>query len=339
MARWARAMIRFRWAVLTVWILAILAGGFAASGLSSLLTNRFALPGSDSEKAADILKSRFGEKPEGSFSLVAKADDGGNAAGLVPKLRAAAERAAGKLPTGQVAEVHAASSDVATATIISQLQTADAKGHTGAMRSAAGSIPGAQVYLTGQAAIEHDLEPVQNHDLLVGELFIAIPIAMLILIYVFGTLAFLLPFLLAAAAIPVTLGFVWVAAHYMTLSTYIQNMVMLIGLGIAIDYTLLMVSRYREEHRAGGDRIEAVERTMETAGRAVVFSGTAVAIGLALMLVMPVPFMRGFGTAELIIPLVSVLAAVTLLPVLMYWLEDRLDRVRFIPKRLADRRA
>jgi RND superfamily putative drug exporter len=78
---------------------------------------------------------------------------------------------------------------------------------------------------------------------------------------------------------------------------------------------------------------------METAGRAVVFSGTAVAIGLALMLFMPVPFMRGFGVAGLLIPLVSVLAAVTLLPVLMYWLEDRLDRVRFIPKRLAERRA
>jgi putative drug exporter of the RND superfamily len=339
MARWARTMIRFRWAVLTVWVVAILAGGFAASGLSSLLTNRFALPGSDSENAATILKSRFGEKPEGSFSLVAKADQGGSAVALVPKLRAAAERAAEKLPTGQVAEVHVASRDVATATIISQLQTADAKGHTGAMRSAAGSIPGAQVYLTGQAAIEHDLEPVQNHDLVVGELFIAIPIAMLILIYVFGTLAFLLPFMLAAAAIPVTLGFVWVAAHYMTLSTYIQNMVMLIGLGIAIDYTLLMVYRYREEHRAGGSRIEAVERTMETSGRAVVFSGTAVAIGLALMLFMPVPFMRGFGIAGLLIPLVSVLAAMTLLPVLLYWLEDRLDGVRFLPARLYERRA
>ena len=78
---------------------------------------------------------------------------------------------------------------------------------------------------------------------------------------------------------------------------------------------------------------------METAGRAVVFSGTAVAIGLALMLFMPVPFMRGFGLAGLIIPLVSVLAAVTLLPVLMYWLEDRLDRVRFIPRRIQERRA
>ena len=338
MARWARTMIRFRWAVLTVWLVAFLAAGMASSGLSDLLTNRFALPGSESEQAADILKRDFGQKPEGSFSLVAKGPAGSSARNL-PKVRAAAGRAAAELPTGKVAGTRAVSSDVVTATIVSQLQTADAKLHTDAMRKAAGSIAGAETYLTGQAAIEHDLDPVQNHDLLVGEVFIAIPIAMLILIYVFGSLAFLLPFMLAAAAIPVTLGFVWIFAHFMDLSTYLQNMVMLIGLGIAIDYTLLMVYRYREEHLSGRSREEAVERTMETAGRAVVFSGTAVAIGLAIMLFMPVPFMRGFGLAGLLIPLVSVLAAVTLLPVLMYWLEDRLDRVRFIPKRLAERRA
>ncbi len=337
MTRWARTMIRFRWAVLAVWIAAVLAAGTASSGLSDLLTNRFSLPGSESEKAADILKSDFGTKPEGSFSFVVKGPPGSAEVNLA-KTRAAAERAASKLPTAKVVDTRAVSSDVVSATIVSQLQTADAKVHTDAMREAAGTIPAATTYLTGQAAIEHDLDPVQNHDLLVGELFIAIPIAMLILIYVFGSLAFLLPFMLAAASIPVTLGFVWIFAHFMDLSTYLQNMVMLIGLGIAIDYTLLMVYRYREEHRSGRSREEAVERTMETAGRAVVFSGTAVAIGLALMLFMPVPFMRGFGLAGLLIPLVSVLAAVTLLPVLMYWLEDRLDRVRFVPKRFAERR-
>src|SRR5262245_64716206 len=136
MARWARTMIRFRWAVLVVWLVAIVAAGAASSGLSGLLTNRFALPGSDSEKAATILKDRFGEKPEGSFSLVAKAGPGQSAEALVPKLRAAAQHAAAQLPTGQVAEVHAASRDVATATITSQLQTADAKVHTDSMRRA-----------------------------------------------------------------------------------------------------------------------------------------------------------------------------------------------------------
>ena len=84
MARWARTMIRFRWAVLTVWLVAIVAGGIASSGLAGLLTNRFALPGSDSEQAATILKSRFGEKPEGSFSLVVKSTGGESAVGLRP---------------------------------------------------------------------------------------------------------------------------------------------------------------------------------------------------------------------------------------------------------------
>ena len=173
MARWARTMIRFRWAVLAVWLVAVLAAGAASSGLSNLLTNRFALPGSESEQAANILKNDFGQKPEGSFSLVVQGP-AGSSAGNVPKARAAAERAAAQLPTGKVAGTRAVSSTVVTATIVSQLQTADAKLHTDAMRKAAGPIPGAKTYLTGQSAIEHDLDPVQNHDLLVGELFIAI---------------------------------------------------------------------------------------------------------------------------------------------------------------------
>jgi RND superfamily putative drug exporter len=330
-------MIRFRWVVLGVWIVAVLAAGAAASGLSDLLTNRFILPGAESQKAADILEQHFGQRPEGSFTLVVKgAPD--SAISLVPQVRRAAVRAAEALPTGKVASVTPVSSDLVTASIVSKQDPAEAKGYTNAMREAAGTIPGTKTYLTGQAAIESDLQPVENNDLKVGELYIAIPIAIAILIFVFGSLAFLLPFMFAAAAIPVTLGFVWIFANFMTLSTYLQNMVMLIGLGIAIDYSLLMVYRYREEHRAGRDRAEAVTRTMETAGRAVVFSGTAVAIGLALMLAMPLPFMRGFGVAGLLIPLVSVLAALTLLPVLLYWLEDRLDRVRLVPKRVYERR-
>ena len=328
MARWARTMIRFRWAVLAVWLVAFVAAGAASAGLSDLLTNRFVLPGSESDKARNVLQDHFGQKPEGSFSIVVKTHGGRRAGASSRRSQAAAVRAAKALPTGKVASVTAVSGDVVTATIVSSLDPADAKGHTDDMREAAGTIPGAELYVTGQAAIEHDLDPVMSNDLKVGELFIAIPIALLILIFVFGSLAFLLPFMLAAAAIPVTLGILWIFANFMELSTYLQNIVMLIGLGIAVDYSLLMVYRYREEHRAGRSREDAVVRTMETAGRAVVFSGTAVAIGLALMLAMPLPFMRGFGLAGLLIPLVSVLAAMTLLPVLLYWLEDRLDRVR-----------
>jgi RND superfamily putative drug exporter len=333
----ARTMIRFRWVVLVTWIVAVVVSGMAASGLNSLLTNRFVLPGADSEKAGKILEKNFGDKPEGSFSVVVKGAPAGGQA-LIGPTRAAATRAANALDTGKVAGVRVVSGDTVSATIVSQLQPADAKGYTEAMRDAAGEIPGAQIYVSGQSAIESDLEPVQNRDLFVGEVLIAIPVALLILIFVFGTLSFLLPFMFAAVAIPVTLAAVWIFANFMTLSTYLTNMVTLIGLGIAIDYSLLMVYRYREERRTGRSKEDAVAATMNTAGRAVVFSGTAVAIGLALMLFMPLPFMRGFGLAGLLIPLVSVLAAVTLLPVLLYWLEDRLDRVRLVPKRVIERR-
>jgi len=336
-AAFARNMIRFRWAVLAVWLVLFAAAGFASMGLSDLLTNRFVLPGAESEKTGDVLEAHFGQKPEGAFTIVVQGAPG-SAEKLVAATDAAARRAAAALPTGKAVGAERASDSVVTARIVSGLQPADAKNHADAMREAAGSIPGARLYVTGQSAIEHDLEPVQNHDLKVGELYIAIPIALVILVFVFGSLAFLLPFMLAALSIPVTLGLVWIFANFMTLSTYLTNMVALIGLGIAIDYSLLIVYRYREERKAGRARENAVEATMETAGRAVVFSGTAVAIGLAVMLFMPLPFMRGFGLAGLLIPLVSVLAAVTILPVLLYWLEDRLDRVRLVPRRITDRR-
>jgi putative drug exporter of the RND superfamily len=134
----------------------------------------------------------------------------------------------------------------------------------------------------------------------------------------------------------VTLGIVWIFANFMELTTYLQNLVMLIGLGIAVDYSLLVVHRYREELHSGKSKEDAIARTMATAGRTVVFSGTAVAIGLALLLFMPLPFMRGFGVGGLLIPVVSVACALTLLPLLLFWLAGPLDRVRFIPQRLLD---
>jgi uncharacterized membrane protein YdfJ with MMPL/SSD domain len=337
MERWTRAMLRYRWAVVGAWAVVLLVSLVAVSGLSDLLTNRFSLPGTDTAKAEQILEEQFGQKTTGSFSVVAEGQPG-SAERLVPDVRAAAERAAKELPTGQLAGVQAVSDSVVSALIVSNLEPADAKGYTDDMRAAAGDVPGAELYVSGQAAIEHDLDPVFANDLKVGELFIAIPIALLILVFVFGTLAFLLPFLFAAAAIPATLGIVWIFANFMELTTYLQNLVMLIGLGIAIDYSLLVVYRYREELRSGKSKEDAIVRTMQTAGRAVVFSGTAVGIGLALMLFMPLPFMRGFGIGGLVIPLVSVLCALTLLPVLMWLLAARLDRVRLLPRRILDRR-
>ncbi len=331
-------MIRWRWLVVAVWVV-ILAGSVAATrDLGDLLTNRFQLPGTDTRRAEQILENRFGQRSSGSFTIVAVSESGDVAAAL-PALDEAAARAARTVPTGTYVGAVPVSPEIATATVVSKLEPADAKGYVAGLREALGRVPGVTLAVTGQAAIEHDLEPIQDEDLQRGELFVAVPLALLILVFVFGTLAFLIPFVFALTAIPTTLGVVWIFANTMELSTYVTQLVSLIGLGIAIDYSLLMVYRYREERRAGRDKTEAVVTTMETAGRAVVFSGTAVAIGLALLLAMPLPFIRGFGVAGLTIPIVSVICAVTLLPVLLYLTADALDRVRLVPRRLLERRA
>ena len=149
-------------------------------------------PGSESERAGDLLEEHFGQKPEGSFTLVVRGAPG-SARSSSRRSSAAARARRGRLPTGRVVGVQPVSDRLASATIVSELQPADAKGYTDELREAAGTIPGARLYVTGQAAIEHDLEPVESNDLKVGELFIAIPIALLILVFVFGTLAFLAP--------------------------------------------------------------------------------------------------------------------------------------------------
>ncbi len=331
-----RFVLRHRYAVLVSWLVVFVVAGWASSQLSGLLTNRFTLPGTDTRRAEVILQDHFGQRSTGSFTIVVRSDDMARA--LVPEVRAAAERAVAKLPTSRLVSVLPVTQDVTVAQIVSDLEPADSKSRTDDMRAAMGSISGATVYLTGQAAIEHDLDPVFGEDLVRGEL-IALPIALLILVFTFGTLAFLIPFAFALVTIPTTLAIIWVFANFMELSTYLQNLVSLIGLGIAIDYSLLIVYRFREELARGSSRDEAIVTTMATAGRAVVFSGTAVAIGLAMLVFMPLPFMRGFGIGGLFIPAVSLLAAVTFLPVVLSLVGTRLDRVRVLPRSWLERRA
>src|SRR5213076_3531321 len=109
------------------------------------------------------------------------------------------------------------------------------------------------------------------------------------------------------------------------ISPVVQFLIALVGLGVSIDYALLVVSRWREERAHGLTGDAAVQRAMETAGRAVVFSGTTVAIGLLAMVALPVPFLRSMGFAGLLIPLVSTLVAITLLPVVLSKAGRRLD--------------
>ena len=311
MERWTRVVLRFRWPILTGWLVVLLAGGFAFTHLSSLLSNEFSVPGTDSE-------------PE---------DDGVDRAAYV-RLQRDVDRAARVVPDSTPRQLVPAGRNIIYGDIVSTLSIAKAKGYTDDLYRALPHGGGVESYVTGQAAIQHDLDPIFSKDLRKGEM-IALPIAVLVLLAVFGlSVAVTMPFIFAACTVMATLAGVYVYAHFLTTATYVTNLVFLIGLGIAIDYSLLVIYRFREELLRGGDVEAAIVRTMQTAGRAVVFSGATVAIGLALLLFIPLPFVRSIGVGGFLIPLTSIAAALTLQPALLSLYGRRgVARIPLLPKR------
>ena len=317
MERWTKLMVRNRWLVVAIWLVVLLAGGYSSGKLSDLLSNTFTMPGTDSERARTILKERYGDRSDGSFTVVFRVPSASDPQ-LRGRLQNAVARAAKEVPTGRARPLAPGGDHILYGDIVSTLSIADAKGYTDDILHALPRGNGVTPYVTGQAAIQHDLDPIFNEDLKKGELLIAIPIALLILLVVFGlSWSVTIPLLFAACTIMGTLGAVYVFAHFVTMATYVTNLVQLIGLGIAVDYSLLIVYRFREELHRTDSKDEAIVRTMATAGRAVLFSGATVAIGLALLLFMPSPFMRSMGIGGFLIPLVSMAAAVTLQPALL----------------------
>jgi len=149
--------------------------------------------------------------------------------------------------------------------------------------------------------------------------------ALAVLVFVFGSLLALAPLLVAAVAILATLLLVGLLTVVTDVNLIVEYLVALIGLGVAIDYSLLLVTRWREERANGHAGAVAVHRAMATAGRSVLLSGTTVAIGLLSLVVLPVPFLRSVGFAGMLIPLVSALVTLTLLPVLLAGAGPRLD--------------
>jgi RND superfamily putative drug exporter len=149
--------------------------------------------------------------------------------------------------------------------------------------------------------------------------------ALAVLTFVFASFLAIVPLLMAIVSITTTFLLLLGLTQLTAVSPIVQFLIALIGLGVAIDYSLLVVSRWREERSHGRAGDEAVQRAMETAGRAVVFSGITVAIGLLALIALPLPFLRSMGYGGMLIPLVSTLVAITLLPVVLAKLGARLD--------------
>jgi RND superfamily putative drug exporter len=153
--------------------------------------------------------------------------------------------------------------------------------------------------------------------------------ALVVLLLIFGTLpAVAMPLMIAIVSIMTTYAVVWGLTYATDVSIIVQFLIALVGLGIAIDYSLLVIFRFREELQAGKDARDAIVETMTHAGHSVIISGSTVAIGLVSMILLPVPFIRAIGLGGMAIPLVSVIASITLLPAVLSLMGPRINRVR-----------
>jgi RND superfamily putative drug exporter len=195
-----------------------------------------------------------------------------------------------------------------------------------------------EVKATGPAAIAHNFSEVSEQDLQRGEIY-GLPITLVILAIVFGAIvAALLPLALSVIAIVAAVGATAVAGSVGDpVSFFVVNMITMMGLAVGVDYSLFVVSRFREERGKGVDKAEAIVRSSGTAGKAVVFSGLTVVLALLGLFLIPMNIFQGLAIGAIFVVIFAVLAATTLLPALLAILGDRINAGKIGPRRdLAD---
>jgi RND superfamily putative drug exporter len=345
--RVAHVIARRRWYVIGVWLVLTIFGGFAAGQVSKRWYQSFSIPGKSAYEANQRTLKAFGTgvRPPNVVVYHTNGD-----ATQSQAIRQSMARAAAVSPGARTSSWFSTHNSMYVSkdrhTTFEEVYPAgtakfDSKSKAGEMRDAAahGLPAGITVNVTG-----HDpLEEASTHggggsssvllEALIGGLG-----ALVILLFVFGTLpAVLMPIIVAASAILNTYTLVWLLTYITNVSIIVQFLIALVGLGVAIDYALLMIFRFRDELREGEDVETALVQTMTHAGRSVIISGSTVAVGLLSMIVIPLPFIRSMGIGGMLIPAVSVIAAITLLPAMLAVLGRRINSVRVMPRRLVDR--
>ncbi len=318
--RWIRAVVRRRVVVVVVWSLVSVLGVLAATHLSSLLTTSLAVPGSESARANQVLTAHFGENVEGTFTVVLDFKRAGQA--RIHSLESKIARAASRIPTATITQQRAVGG-VLYANVTTSMKLIDAAKQTGNLRRALRGVGLRAALVTGPPALDHDLAPVLSADLRHGEL-LAFVVALILLLLMLGWCwALGVPFIVAGATTVCAVGVAYLLARHFLMVLYIPNVIELIAFGLAVDYSLLIVHRFRREIEVDADPAEAVVRTMSSAGRTVVVSGATVAIGLATLLFVPVPFVQSLGVAGMVVPLAALASSMTLQPALLSYLGRR----------------
>ncbi len=342
MAHLARLVIRHRLLVVGVWIVLTVLGVVSTSRLADRWFQSFSIPGFSAYEANQRTLQTFGSGEQAPLVVVLTSP--GKEITSVPGVEGAVNAAAAVVKGGRVGSWFDTHSNMyvskdghtmvatiyppgnATFSSFPPIEAARA-----ALKKAA--PPGVTSHLTGRDAI-FDSQGGSSGPGILTETMVGALGALVILLFVFGTLpAVAMPLAMAAASILTTFLCVYGLTYVTNVSIIVQFLVALVGLGVAVDYALLMTFRFREELASGNSTEDALVETMTHAGRSVIVSGSTVAIGLLSMILLPLPFIRSIGIGGMLIPAVSVCASITLLPALFSLLGPRINSVRVMPKR------
>jgi RND superfamily putative drug exporter len=347
LARLARLTVRHRWTVIGTWLALTVFGGFAAGQVATRWYQSFAIPGKPAYEASQRTLAAFGAGVRAPNVVVFHTRGDATRSKAVEQ---AMRRAAATIPGARTSSYFSTGSRMYASrdrhtTFAEVYPPGPARLDTtsGAERMRAAAARGLPAGTTVEVTGHDPLEEASQHGTSGGtgvllESVIGGVGALVILLFVFGTLpAVLMPIAVAVAAILNTFTLVWALTYVTSVSLIVQFLIALVGLGVAIDYALLMIFRFRDELREGRDLEAAITETMTHAGRSVIVSGSTVAVGLLSLMVVPLPLLRSIGIGGMLIPAVSVLASITLLPALLAVLGTRIDSLRVMPRRLVDR--
>jgi RND superfamily putative drug exporter len=339
-ARWSA---RRRFTVIGVWVVLFVVGGLLISSyLSGALTTQAQFTNNpDSKQAQTLLEQRLSGPRRSGEVVIVRSD---SKTVTDPQFKAYVRRLKGDLDAlGPAVVQQAADPDQVGNRLVSKDRHAilipvtmagtpdDANANIDQVLDRTLHAPrpdGFSVWVAGEATAAKDANTIAEQDLRKGET-IGIVAAVAILVVVFGALAAaVVPVVLAITAIVVALGLVSLLGLAFDLSFFVTNMVTMIGLAVGIDYSLFIVSRYREERAHGRDRLAAIGAAGATANRAVFFSGMTVVLALAGLLLNPTTIFRSIGAGAIAVVLVAVAASLTLLPALLAVMGDRVNALR-----------
>lgn len=337
-AWWGRAVVRWRWAVLAAGLVVVLVGGLWGLGVFGQLTGGgFEDPASESTKARDRVTAEIGDQDVDILVLYTSPDATVDQPALRDPVTAALSAIRAHPDVAAVTSWYDAPSPALVSTdrrstyALVRLTASDEDAKVAALkrvRPVLGAAAPVRTQVGGNVPFLDVANEQTSKDLARAET-LSLPVLLILLIVIFGGLV--------AAATPLVIGGLAILGAFIAIrilntvtdvSVFAVNVITLIGLGLAIDYALFVVSRFREELAAGHDVPEAVRRTMTTAGRTVFVSGLTVALALASLLIFPQVFMRSIGFGGTFAVLVAMLAALTVLPALLAVLGPRINALR-----------